>query len=732
MKKWIVTALCVGLLAVPVFGFSDIADNTTAQNAAVLETMGVMVGDGNGNFLPDQQLTRSQFCKMTIVALQSQDQEPLYRNRTVFPDVLASHWARGYINLAVSTKIGEEVPLIRGLSNGTFAPDRAITYGEAVTILMRVLGYSDLDAGMLWPQGYLDLAGEVGLTQGLNLGAYDTVTRGQAASLFCNLLSTYQKSGGLYYTTLGTALDDVVVLQGDTTMDNGSQGVLTSQDKYRAKTPMSPSLVGKRGTLILDDSQSVLAFLPQGEQKTITSKTVQAGWILDTTGKKYTVDKNAVTYQITGQGTYATDWVDIAGGTSLNLFYGESGKVEGLYLGGTNQESVMVATQDGAAGFAPILKGVTGYTIYRDGNLATADQISTYDVGYYDPATQVLTVSSSKLSGYYTDVTPNRESPQTVTVFGAELEVLPVAVEQMASFKLGEYVTLLLTTDGNVAGAVSSSKARGDNIGIVKSDSTVELFNGVTVEGPCENPKAVGQLVRVYNQKNGGMTMSTVSGKSTSATLNLEKNTLGDMELSAGCQFFEQVADSGIHAISRDQIAISTIPGNSISFISSQNNLVTLVVLQDVTGDAYTYGMLVKGESVPGGVPGMEISNNSLFVKNSENPEGTNPLICNWAIAPQEMGGIIANGAGDKVAKKVSLTAVKSVKRSDFYTVDEKTYVTVNGYSVLVSDQVQCYNKATGKWFDTLAQARAFSDNLTIYYDRTPERGAKIRVVVAN
>lgn len=48
--------------------------------------------------------------------------------------------------------------LILGVGNGTFQPDRPITYGEAVAILVRILGYNtgDISAAppgttAIWP-----------------------------------------------------------------------------------------------------------------------------------------------------------------------------------------------------------------------------------------------------------------------------------------------------------------------------------------------------------------------------------------------------------------------------------------------------------------------------------------------------------------------------------------------------------------------------------------------------
>ena len=77
-----------------------------------------------------------------------------------------------------------------GAGDGRFYPDRAITFGEAVTILMRVLGYgnSDVAAGASWYDGYVAVARSSGLADGLSLGGGASITRGQAAILFYNLL----------------------------------------------------------------------------------------------------------------------------------------------------------------------------------------------------------------------------------------------------------------------------------------------------------------------------------------------------------------------------------------------------------------------------------------------------------------------------------------------------------------------------------------------------------------
>ena len=100
-------------------------------------------------------------------------------------------------------------------------------------------------------------------------------------------------------------------------------------------------------------------------------------------------------------------------------------------------------------------------------------------------------------------------------------------------------------------------------------------------------------------------------------------------------------------------------------------------------------------------------------------PQGsTKPVVSNMAIPKDNMGGIVATAGGEKLAGTVTLTAEKDVRRSDFTTRDGKVYVTLANQEMRVADNVQCYNQVTGTWFNSLEDCRAFSDKLTVYYDR--------------
>ena len=192
-------ALLASLIVLPAAAapgsFSDVSDKNTAVNADILRLMGVVSGTGGNRFNPSDTLTRAQFCVMLVNFIQKGDDAPRYATRTIFSDVRGGHWARSYINLAAATMIkdgdGENstsIPLVSGVGDGRFLPDNQITLAEAVTILLRALEYTSKQAGAVWPQGYMELAKSIGLTEGVSSGTYENITRAQAAQLFVNAL----------------------------------------------------------------------------------------------------------------------------------------------------------------------------------------------------------------------------------------------------------------------------------------------------------------------------------------------------------------------------------------------------------------------------------------------------------------------------------------------------------------------------------------------------------------
>lgn len=162
----------------------DVADTAYEEAAELLGALGIMVGDVDGQFRPDDTIIRSEFAKIAVHALGLEDVAETSNESTVFPDVVEGHWATGYINVAANQGI------IVGDDVGTFRPDDVISYAEAVTILVRVLGHepSALTKGS-YPTGYLVVGNDIGITKGVSASANAEISRGAVARMTYNALT---------------------------------------------------------------------------------------------------------------------------------------------------------------------------------------------------------------------------------------------------------------------------------------------------------------------------------------------------------------------------------------------------------------------------------------------------------------------------------------------------------------------------------------------------------------
>lgn len=716
--------------------FADISDEQIGQNVDVLYMMGVVGGDQNGKFNPENSLTRAEFCKMAVEISGRGSQEQLYRNRTIFPDVLSTHWARGYINLAVAL----EEKIIVGNADGTFAPDKSISFAEATTMAMRMLGYTDADAGMLWPDGYMQLALEASVTEGISLGYYDKLSRADAAKLFCNLLSAKTKDGSDYASVLGSVYDDVVLMSDEAELDNGKNGAIaTSAGNYMPKNGHTPSsLVGERGKLIVDENGYAISFIPDdGSNISIIASTVEAGFIKDSSGKTYTIQSDTQAYTTEKVSTYGELWMDIKDGTRVTLYFTDAGKIDGVFINNGSYDTSIVAYESFSGNpFTALLGGERDYSIYKNNNKASVGDIERYDVASYDKNSKILYVSDTKISGIYENAYPNTLSPSTVTVLGKDFDVLPAAVSELSKYSIGQSVTLLLTGDLKVAGVVSSSTVRSNAVGIVteisESHAEVELFMGVTVEGDpkisAEKAESLaGQLVRVTSTGKGYISLTKLTG-TTGGTLNLSANTVGGVQISDNAKYFEQVGNSKLRQIEPENILQNTVPASDIKYVDTDySGKISLIVLDDVTGDMYTYGRAELGE-VSSSAGSLVAKNTTVMVKNNDTQ--TSELITATKVKEGDFIGIVPALDGVKAANIQVLESVSGVSRTSFSGTDT-IYVTTSEGTFVVSDDVVCYNAVTESWLNSLDEARSFSNDLQLYFDKDADDGGKIRIIVA-
>ena len=187
----VVTVAMTLALMVPMVSAStlptDVAGTKYEESVQLLQALKIMVGDKDtGAFRLEDSITRSEFSKMAVKAAGLDDVAQSSNEKSSFPDVVKDHWATGYINVAASQKfiIGDDV--------GTFRPDDKVTFAEAATILVRVLGFEpSAKANGGFPTGYLVVAGQNNLLKGgVSAGTNEPATRGMVAMMTFNSLTT--------------------------------------------------------------------------------------------------------------------------------------------------------------------------------------------------------------------------------------------------------------------------------------------------------------------------------------------------------------------------------------------------------------------------------------------------------------------------------------------------------------------------------------------------------------
>lgn len=163
----------------------DIKDTKYAEAARILGALGIMVGDAEtGNFRPNDNILRSEMAKVSVYSVGLEEVAKSATHQTRFPDVVSNHWANGPINVA------EQQGMVVGDDVGTFRPDDPVLFQEAVTIMVRALGYepkASTSGG--YPSGYMVVASDNQMLKGITATANAPATRGDVAQLVFNSLT---------------------------------------------------------------------------------------------------------------------------------------------------------------------------------------------------------------------------------------------------------------------------------------------------------------------------------------------------------------------------------------------------------------------------------------------------------------------------------------------------------------------------------------------------------------
>ena len=213
----IVTIALMATLAIPAFAATpkDVVGTDYEGAVTRLVALGVITGYPDGNFGPNDTITRAQFAAVVVRSLGYETIAETAKGVTKFSDVAANYWGAGYINLAVSLGV------IKGYGDGKFGPEDKVTFEQAVTMVVRALGQEFLaEQKGGFPTGYLLQGKSIGFTDGVKGVAGTAATRGVVAQLVDNA-----KDENIYIPSTSTT---------------GVQGYVKTDDTFLTKLGMTP------------------------------------------------------------------------------------------------------------------------------------------------------------------------------------------------------------------------------------------------------------------------------------------------------------------------------------------------------------------------------------------------------------------------------------------------------------------------------------------------------------
>ena len=342
---------------------SDTSDSVIEQ---VVKAAEIMVGDSSGNLNLDSTVTRAEYAKMLVCASTSKDSVAGTSNSSPFKDVPYTHWAAGYIKTAV------QQGWLSGYLDGSYKPNKTVTLEEAVTGVLKLLGYSTTDLSGSYPYAQLAMYRSLGLNTRITAAQGSSMTRRSMMYLFYNLLNTKTKDGQVYAQTLGYTLNS------NNEIDYLSMISDTMEGPFVVESGLS-SIVSTAGRTIYRNGYAS------------TADAVQKYDVVYYTGSTIWAYANAVT------GTYQSASPSAASPSSVTVA-GNTYEIE------TSDAALALSTL-GGLNTGDIITLLLG----RDGKVA-------YALPAEDYSSAVAGVVTAVGTGTYTNAVGNSYSARTITV----------------------------------------------------------------------------------------------------------------------------------------------------------------------------------------------------------------------------------------------------------------------------------------------------------------------------
>ena len=292
-------------------------------------------------------------------------------------------------------------------------------------------------------------------------------------------------------------------------------------------------------------------------------------------------------------------------GTSLG-FTVSNGQVDGSTVLMSSLQGPFVAGADTQLPFAPA-------AVYRNDKVSPSAELNQYDVYYYSESLQTVWIYTRKAAGRITAVSPSASAPTAITVAGSSYTLGSTAVaSQVSSLNgggVGQVVTLLLGMNNEAAGIVTGQEADEVFYGVVQSatrslveENGADVLQNVSVMCTDGITRSVnvdkslnfptGWLVEITVNSNGE-SVKSISGRSTSGTVNADATALGNAQLADDVEILDTTSGGVAGTVRPSRLSGVTLSDSDVRYYTTNAaGQIDRLILKDVTGDLWKYGVL--------------------------------------------------------------------------------------------------------------------------------------------
>ena len=369
---------------------------------------------------------------------------------TLFTDLPGTSPYAPYVRIAVQNG------WMNGYTDGSFRPDNAVTLEEAVTAILKLMGYKMTDLSGSFPNAQLNKASELGLRNQVDRSQGEALNYEECALLFYNALTANAASGSAYGSSLGFTVSNGQVdtssvmlksLKGPFVAGDTVQLPFVPKMVYRNDKASESAELNKYDVYYYSESLQTLWVYTRRAAGRITavSPSASAPTSVTVAGTSYTLGSSAVASQV----------------SSLNG--GGVGEVVTLLLGMNNEAAGIVTGEEADSVFYGVVQTATRSLVEENG----ADVLQKVSVMCTDGIARTVNVDKSLNfpQGWLVEikVTPEGESVEHIDDRRVNGTINTNATA-LGAAALADDVEILDTTSEGVAGTVRPSRLSGVNL----------------------------------------------------------------------------------------------------------------------------------------------------------------------------------------------------------------------------------------------------------------------------